>query len=97
MQGSALAQNLNLWSRWRAPTGLTALQRPVRYVLEFTYSYYFGDQEDVLGFNHLCSVGAGLELDTSAYLYLTQRVRLIGRYRFGQNVYGYSVGLGISF
>ena len=97
VKGSALAQNLNLWSRWRAPTGLTALQRPVRYVLEFTYSYYFGDQEDVLGFNHLCSVGVGLEVDTSAYLYLTQRVRLIGRYRFGQNVSGWSVGLGISF
>jgi hypothetical protein len=97
VKGSALAQNLNLWSRWRAPTGLRAFQRPVRYVLEFTYSYYFGDQEDVLGFNHLCSVGAGLELDTSRYLYLTQRIRLIGRYRFGQNVTGWSIGLGISF
>jgi len=97
VKGSALAQNLNLWSRWRAPTGLTALHRPVRYVLEFTYSLYFGDQEDVLGFNHLCSVGAGLELDTSRYLYLTQRIRLIGRYRFGANVTGWSFGLGISF
>jgi hypothetical protein len=97
VQGSTVARNLNLWSRWRAPTGLTALERPVRYVLEFTYSIYFEDQEDALGFNHLCSVGAGLELDTSAYLYLTQRVRLIGRYRFGDNVYGYSIGLGISF
>jgi hypothetical protein len=97
VKGSALAQNLNLWSRWRAPTGLTALQRPVRYVLEFTYSLYFGDQEDVLGFNQLFSLGAGLELDTSRYLYLTQRIRLIGRYRFGQNVTGWSIGLGISF
>ena len=97
VQGSTLAQNLNWWSRWRAPTGLKALHRPVRYVLEFTYSLYFGDQEDVLGFNHLCSLGVGLELDTSYYLYLTQRVRLIGRYRFGQNVTGWSIGLGISF
>jgi hypothetical protein len=97
VKGSALAQNLNLWSRWRAPTGLTALHRPVRYVLEFTYSHYFGDQEDVLGFNNLFSLGAGLELDTSHYLYLTQRIRLIARYRFGENVSGWSVGLGISF
>ncbi len=97
VKGSALAQNVNLWSRWRAPTGLTALHRPVRYVLEFAYSYYIGDQEDVLGFNHLFSLGAGLELDTSAYLYLTQRIRLIGRYRFGENVTGWSIGLGISF
>ena len=97
VKGSALAQNVNLWSRWRAPIGLTALQRPVRYVLEFTYSYYFGDQEDILGFNNLFSVGVGLELDTSAYLYLTQRVRLIVRYRFGEDISGWSAGLGISF
>jgi hypothetical protein len=96
-KGSAMAQNLNLWSRWRAPTGLKALDRPVRYVLEFTYSHYFGDQDDTLGFSNLFSLGAGLELDTSKYLYLTQRIRLIGRYRFGDNVSGYSVGLGISF
>jgi len=96
-KGSALAQNLNLWSRWRAPTGLKALDRPVRYVLEFTYSHYFGDQDDTLGFSNLFSLGAGLELDTSNYLYLTQRVRLIARYRFGDSVSGYSVGLGISF
>jgi len=51
-----------------SPTGLSALHRPIRYVLEFTYSLYFGDQEDVLGFNHLFSIGAGLELDTSHYI-----------------------------
>jgi hypothetical protein len=97
VKGSAVAQNVNWWSRWRAPTGLKALDRPVRYVLEFTYSFYFGGQEDALGFNNLISLGAGLELDTSRYLYLTQRIRLIGRYRFGENVTGWSVGLGISF
>jgi hypothetical protein len=97
LQGSALSQNLNLWSRWRAPIGLTALHRPVRYVLEFTFSHYFGNQDDVLGFNNLCSLGAGLELDSSYYTKLFSRVRLMGRYRFGENVSGYSIGLGISF
>ena len=97
LQGSALSQNLNLWSRWRAPIGLTALHRPVRYVLEFTISHYFGNQDDVLGFNNLCSLGAGLELDSSYYTKLFSRVRLMGRYRFGENVSGYSIGLGISF
>ncbi len=29
-QGSVSAQNIGLWSRWRAPTGLTALDRPLR-------------------------------------------------------------------
>jgi hypothetical protein len=98
VQGSALAQNLNLWTRWRAPTGLTALDGPVRYVLEFAYSYYIGNQDDILGFNHLFSVGTGIELDTSAHSILwISRVRLMFRYRFGENVTGYTVGLGISF
>ena len=97
VKGSYLAQNLNLWSRWRAPIGLTAFHRPVRYVLEFTYSHYFGNQDDILGFNNLFSLGVGLEIDTSAYLHFTKRIRLIARYRFGENVTGWTIGLGISF
>jgi hypothetical protein len=97
VQGSALGQNLNWWSRWRAPIGLTAFHRPVRCVLEFTYSYYFGNQEDILGFNHLVSLGGGLELDVSAYPIFITRIRLMARFRFGENVSGYSIGLGISF
>ena len=66
-------------------------------MLEFTYSHYFWNQDDILGFNNLFSFGASLELDTGHYLYLTQRVCLIGRFRIGQNVSGWSLGLGISF
>jgi hypothetical protein len=97
VQGSYLSQNLNFWSRWRAPVGLTALHRPVRYVLEFTYSLYFQNQDDALGFNHLSSIGGGLELDSSAYTTYITRIRLMGRYRLGENVSGWTVGLGISF
>jgi hypothetical protein len=97
VKGSEMAQNLNLWSRWRAPIGLTALHRPVRYVLEFTFSHYFGNQDDILGFNNLCSIGGGIELDTSYYTNLFSRIRLMGRYRFGENVSGWTIGLGISF
>jgi hypothetical protein len=97
VKGSAVSQNLNLWSRWRAPLGLTALHRPVRYVLEFTFSHYFGNQDDTLGFNNICSVGMGIELDSSYYSRLFSRVRLIGRYRFGENVRGWTIGVGISF
>jgi hypothetical protein len=97
VKGSALAQSVGLWARWRAPTGLRALDRPVRYVTEFAYSYYFGPEGDLLGFNHLTSLGAGLELDTSAYETIATRFRLIGRYRFGEHVTGWSIGLGASF
>ena len=97
VQGSALAQTLGVWARWRAPTGLRALDRPVRYVTEFAYSYYFGPNGDMLGFNHLTSLGLGLELDTRAFDRIVTRWRLMARYRFGENVTGWSVGLGMSF
>jgi len=92
-----LSQSASLWTRWRAPTGLRALDRPVRYVLEYAYSYYFGPDGDMVGFNHLNSLGAGLELDIGALDPLFTRVRLMGRYRFGENVTGWTIGLGISF
>jgi len=97
VQGSAWAQSLGLWTRWRAPTGLRSLDRPVRYVLEYAFTHYFGPDGDMLGFNNLNSVGAGLELDTSAWDRWATRWRLMGRYRFGQNVSGYGISLGISF
>jgi hypothetical protein len=97
VQGSAWAQSLGLWTRWRAPTGLRSLDRPVRYVLEYAFTHYFGPDGDMLGFNNLNSIGAGLELDTSAWDRWATRWRLIGRYRFGQNVSGYGISLGISF
>jgi len=97
VQGNALAQSLSLWARWRAPTGLRALDRPFRYVLEYAYSYYFGPDGDMMGFNSLHSLGAGLEVDIGEWDTYASRVRLIGRFRFGEDVRGWSVGLGISF
>ena len=97
VQGLALAESLGIWTRWRAPTGLRSLDRPVRYVLEYAFTRYFGPDGDMLGFNNLNSVGAGLELDTSALEGIATRWRLIGRFRFGENVRGWGVGLGISF
>ena len=97
VEGSVLAQTLGVWARWRAPTGLRALDRPVRYVNEFAYSYYFGPNGDMLGFNHLTSLGAGIELDTGALDRIVTRWRLMARYRFGQNVTGWGLSLGMSF
>ena len=97
VQGSVIAQSASLWTRWRAPTGLRSLDRPVRYVGEYAFTHYFGPNGDMLGFNNLNSVGAGLELDASALERWATRWRLIGRYRFGQNVRGWGVSLGISF
>lgn len=96
-QGSSTAQQLSLWARWRAPTGLHALQKPVRYVLETAYSQYFGNSAGVLGFNNLTSVGVGLELDSSHYPVIVTRTRAMVRYVFGHDVHGISIGFAMSF
>jgi len=98
VQGSASARTANIYARYRAPTGMYALDRPVRYVLELSHSRYLGSQADVLGFDYLTTVGTGLELDTSAYnpLYVT-RLRAVLRYVFGNNISGVSLGLAASF
>jgi hypothetical protein len=97
VKGSSLAQSLGLWSRWRAPIGFEALNRPVRYVLEYAYTYYFGPDGDMLGFSWISSIGTGLELDTSASNRIVTRWRLLGRYRFGNGVSGWGVSIGMSF
>jgi hypothetical protein len=97
VQGSSDAQTVNLWTRWRAPTGMTMLERPVRYVLEYVHTRFLGDLDGVLGFDHLNSVGAGLELDTSKYDTIVTRARMVARYKFGDNVKGWSLGFAVSF
>lgn len=97
MNASAAAQTASLYARWRAPTGLRALDRPVRYVLELSHSHYFGNQAGALGFSQLTTVGTGLELDTSAHEVFVTRIRGVFRYVFGNNVHGLSFGLAASF
>lgn len=97
VQGTSDAQSVSLWSRWRAPTGFTALQKPVRYVLEAARTEYLADMRGALGFNALNSLGVGLELDSSAHDIIVTRTRLLFRYQFGDHVEGTSVGLAVSF
>lgn len=98
VEGHADAQTAALWSRLRIPTGLTALDRPVRYVFEFAHSQFLGDTRGALGFNHLSQLGAGFELDSSDIGWVPlNRTRLVGRYVFGDNVSGFGIGIGVSF
>lgn len=97
VQGTSNAESLSLWSRWRAPTNFTAMNKPVRYVLEAARTTYFGDMRGALGFDELNSLGIGLELDSSAHDIIVTRTRLIFRYQFGDNVQGTSVGFAVSF
>lgn len=97
VRGSANAESTNLYARWRAPTGLLALHRPLRYVLELSHSTYFGSQANILGFNQLTSLGAGIEIDTGAVTKLFSRLRFVARYAFGKDVTGVSLGIALSF
>ncbi|MFC3127176.1 hypothetical protein ACFOD4_19080 [Pseudoroseomonas globiformis] len=100
--GAADTTTINLWGRYRWPTGVEVMQRPVRWVVEGTGSYFIGDQKTALGLAWLGKVGGGVELDFSAHhigavgLYL-QRMRLVGRYVFGKDIQGFSIGLGMTF
>lgn len=97
VQGSADSQILSLWSRWRAPTRFTLLDRPFRYVLEAARTEYLGDMRGALGFDALNSLGAGIELDSSKYDIIVTRTRVVLRYQFGEHVEGTSVGIAVSF
>ena len=97
VEGHADAQTFSLWSRYRAPIGLTALDRPVRYVLEYAYTSFLADLRGVLGFNDVNSFGVGLELDSSARDVYVTRTRLLVRYKVGNNVTGWALGLAVSF
>jgi hypothetical protein len=97
LKGNAAADTAGVWARWRAPTGMTMLQRPLRYVLETSHTQYFGRQRGALGFDYLTSLGAGIEVDSSAYLDIVSRTRLVLRYIFGNNISGTSLGLAVSF
>lgn len=97
VEGSSLANSLNLWARWRAPTGEVLLERPLRYVLEYGHTSFYGDLDGALGFDRLNSIGAGLELDTGRFDSIVTRVRLLLRYKFGASVRGTSIGLAASF
>jgi len=97
VEGHADAQTFSVWSRYRAPSGMTALERPVRYVLEYAYTSFLADLRGVLGVEDVHSFGAGLELDSSNRDVYVTRTRLLVRYKIGNNVTGWALGLGISF
>lgn len=97
VKGSAAAEATSLYTRYRAPTGMSLMQRPLRYVLEGAHTTYLGDQKGLLGFNHMTSLGVGLEFDSSAYDIIVSRTRLVARWAFGENVRGFAIGLAMSF
>ncbi len=97
VQGRAKAESASIWARRRVPTGWgTVWDRPVRYVYEFAFTRFLGNESDV-GLEHMASLGFGLELDSSAHDIWATRWRALVRYKFGPDLRGWSVGLAVSF
>jgi len=101
VRGESEAKTANLWGRVRWPMDAEMFGRPLRWVVDLSHSRFFGDQV-ALGFDHLTKVGGGIELNVGRYElgvwdFNMQSIRIIGRYLFGNNVSGASVGLAVSF
>lgn len=90
-------QAASAYLRYRAPLPINEMQNPMKYVLEAASTFYLGDQRGLLGFTSLNSVGLGLELNTRSHVKYVNAVRVVGRYAFGQNVKGFSIGLAFNF
>lgn len=97
VRGNAQASALNLWTRARIPSGFAVFDRPLRLVGEFAHSWFFGDQVAILGAEQMSTLGAGIEFDLSATNELISRLRIVGRYSFGEAMNGFAVGLAVSF
>jgi len=101
--GTSIARTLGFWGRYRAPLGVEAFGRPLRWVSDNSVSLYLGDQREALGFAWSVKVGAGIEFDigrheASAFGLTVSRVRLMGYYFYGDGgITGTSIGIGISF
>ena len=94
--GHAKAENVSIWGRRRVPTPWTAWDRPVRWVYEGAFTQFLGDQRE-LGLKHMASLGFGIELDSSAKDIFVTRWRAVVRYKFGEDVHGWALGLAVSF
>jgi len=66
-------------------------------VLEFAHTQFLGNLRGVLGFNSLTSFGTGIELGSTKYPVVIDRTRLVARYKVGEDVRGWSVGLAVTF
>lgn len=93
------AITLGMWNRLRVPTGYHAFGGPIRGVGELAGSLLIGDQSKALKSDWLVQVGLGVEFDTAKleWLPLLTRLRITARAITGDQMYGTSIGIGVTF
>ncbi|NRB35679.1 MAG: autotransporter outer membrane beta-barrel domain-containing protein [Rhodobacteraceae bacterium] len=94
----SVAETTAFWTRYRWPTGAQLWNRPVRLVVDGSASYLSGDQGQALGTDWLARLGVGGEVDFSeTWVPWVTTTRLMVRGSVGEDLRGFSVGLGVSF
>jgi hypothetical protein len=81
--GLSRSLTLKFLHRIMPQPGPIVIDNPLRHVLEAANSIYLGDQRGRFGFNHLTSLGTGIEFDSSKYKAVVTRTRIVARYAFG--------------
>lgn len=99
IEANATAISTTNWNRLRVPiSDWRVMGNPVRSVWEASFSHLPGDQGRALNTDWLAQLGAGIEIDsTDTWVPIITRTRLVGRYAFGEELEGYSIGLAVSF
>lgn len=95
---TANARSAVLWSRYRIPTGFKVFGQPTRWVNDVSFSYLPGDQGVVLDTDWLAQIGFGFEIDVSeTKVPVISQARVMVKATKGENLDGFSIGIGVSF
>jgi hypothetical protein len=71
--------------------------KPIGWQTDVGYRYLFGDSNETLGFRDYWEVGFGLNMNIDPQLPLLDKLNFAGAIQFGDNVFGWSIGLTVSF
>ena len=95
LNASSIASSTNLFGEYSRPLGDNSGPRAV---LEASYTYFWGDQSQILRTDWLGSIGAGIELPTPAGTPAgISTGRLMLRYVLGEGYDGLSLGISLAF
>lgn len=84
-------------SEYAAPLGLDLFERPLHWNAHAAYVRYLGGDQDILGFVDYFEFGVGLTAPLRNNAPEASRVALSAAAIVGEDVRGYSIGLGITF
>lgn len=79
------------------PTGWTIGGHSLDWRGTIGYAHLLGDTEDLLGFSQFVEVGLGVETPLPDEVPLASGASVRGTVLFGDDVFGWSIGIGISF